>query len=59
MQPFLILHTSCRTFSITFFAIFDFVKLGAMQFTLMLGASSAARATVKPSTPDFAEEMIL
>ena len=25
----------------------------------MLGANSAAKATVKPSTPDFAEEIIL
>ena len=29
-------------------AIFDLVKLGAIQFILMLGASSAAKATVKP-----------
>ena len=30
--------------------IFDFVKLGAIQFILTWGASSAAKATVKPST---------
>ena len=39
--------------------IFDFVKLGAIQFTLVCGASSAARATVKPSTAAFAGEIIL
>ena len=38
--------------------IFDFVKLGAMQFTLTLGAYSAANETVKPSIAPFAEETI-
>ena len=41
------------------FDIFDFVKLGAIQFTLILGASSAAKATVKPSTPALEDEIIL
>ena len=53
------IDSSIFEFLITFFAIFDFVKLGAIQFTLMLGANSAAKATVKPSTPDLAEEIIL
>ena len=39
-------------------AIFDFVKLGATQFTLMFGANSAARETVKPSTAAFVDAMI-
>ena len=38
--------------------IFEFVKLGAMQFTLILGANSAANARVKPSTAPFAEDTI-
>ena len=38
--------------------IFDFVKLGAIQFILMLGANSAANASVKPSTAPFAEDTI-
>ena len=46
-------------FLITVLAILDLVKLGAIQFILMCGASSAARATVKPSTADLAEEIIL
>ena len=51
--------SSVLEFLITLCAIFDFDKLGAIQFTLMLGASSAAKATVKPSTPDLADEIIL
>jgi len=38
------------------FDIFELVKLGAIQFTLMFGAYSAARAKVKPSTAPFADE---
>ena len=53
------MDSSVLEFLITVFAIFDFDKLGAIQFTLMFGASSAAKATVKPSTPDFADEIIL
>ena len=37
----------------------DLDKLGAIQFTLILGASSAAKATVRPSTPALADEIIL
>ena len=37
------------------FDIFEFVKLGAIQFTLMFGAYSAAER-VKPSTAAFADE---
>ena len=50
------IDSSILEFLITAFAIFDLDKLGAIQFTLTLGASSAANATVKPSTPDFADE---
>ena len=39
-------------------AIFEFVKLGAIQFTLILGANSAARETVKPSTAALADAII-
>ena len=39
-------------------AIFELVKLGAMQFTLMLGANSAANETVNPSTAAFVEAII-
>ena len=39
-------------------AILDFVRLGATQFTLMCGANSAARETVKPSTAAFVDAMI-
>ena len=39
-------------------AIFDFVKLGAIQFTLMCGANSAANDTVNPSTAALADEII-
>jgi hypothetical protein len=39
-------------------AILDFVKLGAIQLTLMFGANSAARDTVKPSTAAFAEAIM-
>ena len=38
------------------FDIFELVKLGAIQFTLIFGAYSAASARVKPSTAPFAEE---
>ena len=41
------------------FEIFDFVKLGAIQFTLMLGANSAANDTVSASTAPLAEATIL
>ena len=40
-------------------AIFEFVKLGAIQFTLMLGANSAAKETVKPSIAPLTEAIIL
>ena len=50
---------SIEEFLITELAILDLVKLGAIQFILILGASSAAKATVKPSTPALAEEIIL
>ena len=36
----------------------DFDKLGAIQFTLILGANSAASVTVKPSTAAFVDAMI-
>ena len=39
-------------------AIFEFVRLGAMQFTLMYGANSAANETVNPSTAAFAEPIM-
>ena len=38
--------------------IFELVKLGAIQFTLILGANSAANEIVKPSTAPFAEATI-
>ena len=38
--------------------IFELVKLGAIQFTLILGANSAAKEMVKPSTAPFAEATI-
>ena len=38
--------------------IFELVRLGAMQLTLILGANSAANETVKPSTAPFAEATI-
>ena len=41
------------------FEIFDFVKLGAIQFILIFGANSAARETVKPSIAALTDEMIL
>ncbi len=41
------------------FEIFDLVKLGAMQLTLMFGANSAASETVKPSTAPLADETML
>ena len=40
------------------FEIFEFVKLGAIQLTLTLGANSAAKAKVRPSTAPFADETI-
>ena len=39
-------------------AIFELVKLGAIQFTLMFGANSAASETVKPSTAAFVDAII-
>ena len=39
-------------------AILDFVRLGATQLTLILGANSAASVTVKPSTAALAEAII-
>ena len=39
-------------------AILELVKLGAIQFTLIFGANSAARETVKPSTAAFVEAII-
>ena len=39
------------------FAIFDCVILGAIQFTLILGANSAARDVVKPWIAHFAVEI--
>ena len=33
--------------------IFESVKLGAMQFTLIFGANSAAKLSVKPSIAPF------
>ena len=53
------IDSSIFSFLITNFAIFDFVKLGAIQFILIFGASSAANETVKPSTADFAEDIML
>ena len=41
------------------FEILDFVNLGAIQFILIFGASSAARDTVKPSIAALADEIIL
>ena len=39
-------------------AIFELVKLGAIQFTLIFGANSAANETVNPSTAALAEAII-
>ena len=39
-------------------AILEFVKLGATQLTLMLGANSAAKDTVNPSMAAFADAII-
>ena len=44
---------------IKFLLIFDFVKLGAMQFTLTFGESSEAKARVNPSTAPLDAEMIV
>ena len=41
------------------FAILDFVILGAIQLTLIFGANSAARETVRPSIAPFAEATML
>ena len=43
----------------TKFEILDFVKLGAIQFTLIFGANSAARETVRPSIAALADEIML
>ena len=40
-------------------AILDFDKLGAIQFTLICGANSAASVTVSPSTAALAEAIIV
>ena len=48
-----------RTRKIAKFEILDFIKLGAIQFILIFGASSAARDTVKPSIAALADEIIL
>ena len=40
-------------------AILDFDILGAIQFTLMFGANSAAKDTVSPSIAPLADETIL
>ena len=39
-------------------AVFELVKLNATQFTLIFGANSAARETVKPSTAALVEAII-
>ena len=39
-------------------AILEFVKLGAIQFTLIFGANSAAKETVNPSTAALVEAII-
>ena len=41
------------------FDIFDLVKLGAIQFTLIFGANSAAKETVNPSIAPFADATML
>ena len=53
------IDSSIVEFLITALAIFDLVKLGAIQFILISGDSSAARATVNPSTAALADEIIL
>ena len=66
-MPFPILFSGCIfaidcsivEFLITAFDILDLVKLGAIQFILISGASSAAKATVSPSIAALAEEIIL
>ena len=55
----LAIDSSMVEFLITVLAIFDLVKLGAIQFILILGASSAARATVNPSIAALADEIML
>ena len=55
----LAIELSIAEFLITELDIFDFVKLGAIQFIRILGASSAAKATVKPSIAALADEIIL
>ena len=41
------------------FAILDLVILGAIQFTLIFGANSAAKDTVSPSIAPLAEDTML
>ena len=53
------IESSIVEFLITELAIFDLVKLGAIQLILIFGASSAAKATVKPSTAAFTDEIML
>ena len=53
-----ILAICCALFLSIGSAILEFVKLGAIQFTLMFGANSAASETVKPSTAAFADAII-
>ena len=47
------------SFDNIFFDILDSVKLGAIQFTLTSGASSAARDKVNPSIAPFEVETIV
>ena len=54
-----LIFPSIEEFLITELAILDLVKLGAIQFILISGANSAANATVNPSSPALAEEIIL
>ena len=53
------IDSSIVEFLIIELAILDLVKLGAIQFTLIFGANSAANANVKPSTAALAEDIIL
>ena len=43
----------------TLFAILELLKLGAMQFILMLGANSDAKDTVSPSRDALTGDIIL
>ena len=56
---FLTLFFSVLSFEIIDFDIFDSVMLGAIQLTLILGANSAAKLSVKPSIAPLAEETML